>query len=154
SFFANLPARHSMLFIAAISIGFVILLPPTIYVLNLIDLFQYGMHINDAAEHIAWAPSLILVLELTALTLRDVIMSAGAKGQEPGRPDRPEPPPRIEELYQRLQEIAGGFVVYWEKNDQEVETAVVPAGNREPAAEANAATLIVEHLVATCDLSD
>jgi hypothetical protein len=110
-FFANLSARHFMLLTSALSVSFVILLPPVLLYVDTIHLYGVSKDIFDAGEHIAWVGSLVLVLELTSLTLRDASRKPDPEQTE-SRSAAPRRRPHVDELYRRLTELAGDHIVY------------------------------------------
>jgi hypothetical protein len=109
AFFANLPARHTMLFVTVVAIAFVILLPPVALAVDQTRIYGAASMI-EAGEHVVWAGSLILLLELTALTFKDP-----PRAVEPataGERDEVGKAPRLDELYARLRQVAGEHLLY------------------------------------------
>ena len=159
AFFVNLGARHFMLFMSTVMVGFVVLMPPALLALDASGLYGSGSHAVEAGEHVAWAGSLVLVLELTALALRDVL--------HPPRPDPAEaeprtsrPLPRVEELFRRLQQLAGEFVVYAHPSNAEAPSAPRVAPSSDGSRRGSAAyrgdgpsASVVEGLARVSDLS-
>src|ERR1043166_3616337 len=107
-FFANLSTRHVTLGVLAVSIAFVILMP-SVLILAQTAMEQRGIfafHMIESGERIAWAGSLVLLLEMTAITLRNIPYAAAPT--RPLQTNEFEPrQPQVDRLYERLNEIAG-----------------------------------------------
>jgi hypothetical protein len=112
-FFTNLTTRHAMLGITILAVMLVVLMLPVLLALETLADRQGWeiVRVLESGEHVVWAPPLLLILELTAISLRNIPW----RGPEL-RPVYIEVSerriPQIDQLFQRLRKIAGSKVIF------------------------------------------
>jgi hypothetical protein len=146
-FFTNLTTRHAMLGLTTIAVMLVVLMLPILLSLETWAGRQgwQFLRVLESGEHVVWASPLLLILELTAISLRNIPW----RGPE----DRPvytevseQRPPQIDQLFQRLRKIADRSVIFFHPKTGmravERTKAARPAVRRKNASTDNAARVL------------
>jgi hypothetical protein len=112
-FFTNLTTRHAMLGLTILAVMLIILMLPVLFAVEALSDRQgwENLRVLENGEHVVWAAPLLLILELTAISLRNIPWR-GPKSAPVEVPIADGRIPQIDQLFQRLRKIADSKVIY------------------------------------------